>query len=203
MEGKKLQKEKNTTKSTKNNIVGILLIIVLIVVTILSYYAYSRYTSTLTGNGTATVAKWSFIVKINSQEITDSFSLAQTRTDDKKDTIDPSTIAPGTNGILPIELDGSKTEVSVSYKVNLNFTNKPKNFHIYKDSNCEEEIFIENNTNTLAGQAEVGDYVAYNEGTGYTYIASGEQTGTLDAINSEDVERNIRILFKAYRLYSI
>lgn len=255
MKKNKTQKEKTAIKKTISNIFVILLMCS-IVVAIFGYYAYSRYKTTLEGNGQASVAKWSFKVNIGSKEITNDFPLAQTRTDDKADMVNPTTIAPGTYGVIEMELDAIDTEVSLVYEVKLHFTNKPKNLHLYKDSKYEEELFVEGdnttiigeidiqnenkkdelniywnwpfetgefeedieendiydtsymekdlnckievigvqttpgeNVNTLAKYVKVGDYVAYDEGSGYTYVAAGDKTGVTDAINSEDVQR--------------
>ena len=64
----KTQKEKTKTKNTKSNIIIILLIIAILLSSIFGYYAYSKYTSKLTGNSASTIAKWGFKVNGATQQ---------------------------------------------------------------------------------------------------------------------------------------
>ena len=71
----KKEKQKSTTKQTatktRNKPVIILLALLLITAIAFSMYAYAIYKTTLKGNGTATVAKWSFKVNGQTQTIPD------------------------------------------------------------------------------------------------------------------------------------
>ena len=131
--------EKSKISNTKNNTkpLVILLVLTLITATIFSMYAYSKYKTTLTGNGTATVAKWSFKVNGQTQTIPD---IDLTQTMDAHNNVAEGKIAPGTSGHFDLELDATGSEVSIDYNIKLAITEKPTNLKFYLDNTYETEI---------------------------------------------------------------
>lgn len=69
---------------------------------------FAKYTSTVTGTATATVAKWSFKVN-NNDSTTQTFSL----------TADGEKMAPGTSGKIELTLDGTESDTDIHYVIKL------------------------------------------------------------------------------------
>lgn len=87
-------------------------------------YTYAKYRTAVKGGGQADVAKWSFSVGSDSEEIK---NIKLTNTVDK-DTLVNGKIAPGTSGQFFINLDATGSEVGVDYNVKFsNEKNKPTN----------------------------------------------------------------------------
>lgn len=92
----------------------------------------AKYTTTVTGNGTATVAKWNFKVNNGTQNFTvnlgDTLNYSNVAT---------KTIAPGTEGSFDIELDATGSDTAVDYEIAFgNLTNKPENLKFCSDQAC-------------------------------------------------------------------
>lgn len=81
---------------------------------------FAKYTSTVTGSATATVAKWAVDLKSGGTSVEgatlklENANVAITTTDNK--------LAPGTHGTLALTLDGTGTEVDYTYTVTLDKT---------------------------------------------------------------------------------
>ncbi len=137
----KKEKQKSTTKQTatktRNKPVIILLALLLITAIVFSMYAYAKYKTTLTGNGTATVAKWSFKVNGQTQTIPD-IDLATTMK--KVNNVAENKLAPGTEGSFDLNLDATGSEVAIDYNIKLVVTEKPTNLRFYTDSSYTKEI---------------------------------------------------------------
>ena len=137
----KKEKQKSTTKQTatktRNKPVIILLALLLITAIVFSMYAYAKYKTTLKGNGTAQVAKWSFKVNGQTQTIPD-IDLATTMK--KVNNVAENKIAPGTEGSFDLNLDATGSEVAVDYNIKLAITEKPTNLRFYTDSSYTKEI---------------------------------------------------------------
>ena len=137
----KKEKQKSTTKQTatktRNKPVIILLALLLITAIVFSMYAYAKYKTTLTGNGTATVAKWSFKVNGQTQTIPD-IDLATTMK--KVNNVAENKLAPGTEGSFDLNLDATGSEVAIDYNIKLAVTEKPSNLRFYTDSSYTKEI---------------------------------------------------------------
>ena len=137
----KKEKQKSTTKQTatktRNKPVIILLALLLITAIVFSMYAYAKYKTTLTGNGTATVAKWSFKVNGQTQTIPD-IDLATTMKENNN--VVEGKLAPGTEGSFDLNLDATGSEVAIDYNIKLAVTEKPSNLRFYTDSSYTKEI---------------------------------------------------------------
>lgn len=87
-------------------------------------YTYAKYITSVRGGGQVDIAKWSFKVNGNSEQL-ETIQLV--------DTIDESRlvngkIAPGTRGAFTINIDGTGTEVGIDYYIEFeNEQNKPTN----------------------------------------------------------------------------
>ena len=176
---------KANTKSPKLTIV--LLLLAIIILSIASFYAYSKYTRTLTGSGTATVAKWSF--KVNGQtETIGNIDLGVTAYNNVAD----QRIAPGTSGQFDLILDGSGSEVAIDYSIDLNITNNPRNLKFYTDSGYKNEIENTNGKMNVKGTIALEDVNTpltrtiywnwpYQTGTTENEIAKNDEIDTDDS----------------------
>lgn len=126
-----------------------LVIILLMLVAIATAYVgntYAKYTETVSGDGTATVAKWDFTTDNSISTLDIDFT----------DDYDPSTlvegkIAPGTSGSFAITVKNTHTETGVNFTLALGTaTNVPTNLKFYKDSTFTTEITP--GTGTITGQ---------------------------------------------------
>lgn len=103
------------------------LIIIVSILVLSSFFigkTFSKYITTIEGNGIGKIAKWSF--KANGETSTlQKISLVDT-TDQSK--LVKEKIAPGTSGQFEIIVDATGCEVGLEYKVEFqNETNKPNN----------------------------------------------------------------------------
>ena len=137
----KKEKQKSTTKQTatktRNKPIIILIALLLITAIAFSMYAYAKYKTTLKGNGTAQVAKWSFKVNGQTQTIPD-IDLATTMK--KVNNVAENKLAPGTEGSFDLNLDATGSEVAIDYNIKLVVTEKPTNLRFYTDSSYTKEI---------------------------------------------------------------
>ncbi|MBP3502347.1 MAG: hypothetical protein J6K42_02570, partial [Clostridia bacterium] len=150
-EGRELNNKKITTKRKKSYIVVVLLILAILASSIFGYYAYSKYKTTLTGNGTATVAKWSFKVNGQTEQFT-TVNLEETM--NTANNVTTKRIAPGTSGKLLLQLDATGSEVAVDYAITLDVTNKPTNLKMYEkyeNGKYSTEIMAKDNIMTVEG----------------------------------------------------
>lgn len=96
---------------------GALALALTLVSTCLMGGTLAKYTTTVTGTATATVAKWSF--KANEQTATiNEIKLGDTLSYNEKD-INKNVIAPGTEGSFDIKLDGTGSEVGIDYAIEI------------------------------------------------------------------------------------
>lgn len=123
-------------KNKKLLMIAILLLLIVLVGT----WAFSKYTTTLTGTGTASVAKWSFKVNGSATETIANLDLKDTTLNNK---VVDGKIAPGTDGSFAVEIDASGSEVAVDYTIELSgLTGMPTNLKFYTDSTFTTEMPI-------------------------------------------------------------
>ena len=179
-------------KEKKNNNIGVIAILALLLIAVLAFgiWAWSKYTSTLEGNGTATVAKWNF----GTDTVIENLDLATTSGATKMDTVNnvaTDRIAPGTSGSFSVVLNTTGTEVALSYDIVLsNMKNKPTNLHFYSDASCSESSKIDTTDGAkISGTIAQGDTGtkktvtiywkwAYETGSDATNIAKNDETDT-------------------------
>lgn len=111
----------------------------------------AKYTTTVTGDGTATVAKWSF--QVNEKDSAQKFTVNLTDTS-LNGKVTTGKIAPGTDGSFAIKLDANGSDTAVDYVITFsNFVNQPANLKFYSDAAFTNEITdLESNgiTGTIA-----------------------------------------------------
>ena len=109
---------------TNKKIILISVLILTILACGLGGYTYAKYRTSIKGIGNVEVAKWSFKLNDNSEQI---------ETIKLEDTVDKSLlingkIAPGTSGQFTLIIDGTETEVGINYDIKFNNEkNKPTN----------------------------------------------------------------------------
>ncbi len=192
----KKEKQKSTTKQTatktRNKPVIILLALLLITAIAFSMYAYAKYKTTLTGNGTATVAKWSF--KVNGQtQIIPDIDLATTMK--KVNNVAENKLAPGTEGSFDLNLDATGSEVAIDYNIKLAITEKPSNLRFYTDSSYTKEIASTDGVMNVSGVMSLEEVKtiqtktiywkwAYQTGTAANDIVANDKIDTADSKKS-------------------
>ena len=121
-------------QNKKNNAGTIALVVLLLIVTIaalvLATYAWAKYTEKV-GENTAevAVAKWNVTSTVDgTAQYTKEFTH-----------VVPTKMAPGTSGVIPVEVKLNDTEVCVKYEIYLEgVTNKPTNVKFYKATKSGE-----------------------------------------------------------------
>lgn len=134
-----------------------LVIILLLLVAIATAYVggtYAKYTETVSGNGTATVAKWDFSNDNAITNLTIDFTNTYATS-----TLSAGKIAPGTSGSFAISVKNTNTETGVNFTLSLGtVTDVPTNLKFYKDNTFTTEITP--GSGTITGQ------LAAKDGTG-------------------------------------
>ncbi len=145
-----------TTKKSYVARLGVLVVALTLVSTCLLGGTMAKYVTDVKGDGTATVAKWSF--KANGQDATmTAVDLASTAYGNINND-GGNKIAPGTEGSFDIEIDASGSEVAVDYAITFsNLQNKPDNLTFYSDADGTKKIDSLENCKDLNGTIELAD----------------------------------------------
>lgn len=161
----------------------ILLIIIATLIAIISG-TYSRYTSTGTLNGKATMAKWSIKLKGDEAEASNISSAsatvettAQTVEGVSNANVSAGKIAPGQTLVATVEVDPSGSEVAIDYNLELNSIST-------EGFNSTSNIAISRVTGTVDGGTETNAALL---GGKYVFFES-----------LEDVLANKKVTFKTY-----
>lgn len=110
--------------SKSKKIILILAILIAIVLSFIGGQTFSKYIAEVRGEGVAEVARWSFKVNGQAQEV-QTINLASTC---NNETLINNKIAPGTEGAFNIIVDGTGSDVGIEYNVKFeNEMNKPQN----------------------------------------------------------------------------
>mgnify|MGYP004440762921 FL=1 len=155
-------------------------------------YAYAKYKTTLKGNGTATVAKWSFKVNGQTQTIPD-IDLATTMKENNN--VVEGKLAPGTEGSFDLNLDATGSEVAIDYNIKLAVTEKPSNLRFYTDSSYTKEIASTDGVMNVSGVMSLEEIKtiqtktiywkwAYQTGTAANDIVANDKIDTADSKKS-------------------
>ena len=181
-------------KSNKNlSKVTVVMLLITMIALIALAGTYAKYTTTASGTGTATVAKWDVSTLINGSKGVAEFDLYDTITHDiATGSLLEKRIAPGTSGSFFISLENN-SEVGVNYEIKLtpiSTTDIPA-YLKFKVNGQAVDIATEN---TLAtGRIEVGaadktqtiivDWEwPYETGTAVDGVVSGDAQDTEDGI---------------------
>jgi len=132
MENQNQKQNQVQKKSVGSNALIIVLILIILATSAFGIFAWARYQTSVEGEGTAQVAKWKFTVNGNETQ-TEQVSFLMTRTDNNQ-TVVEGTIAPGTYGEIPIEIDVTGTQTDLIYTISGTTVNMPRNLKLYADS---------------------------------------------------------------------
>ena len=176
-------------RSTKSKLI-IILIIVLIIITSIGI-AYAKYVTTLHGRTEAKIAQWSF--KVNGQSNENfTINLADTRIENQQQAnVEDGFVGPGTSGVFKIVIDGTGSEVSLGYDINMdidvqNNEKFPKNLIFYSDAEMKNAIYHGDNSINLNGYILQSDTNKVNEKI--IYWKWDYETGqTEDEKNANDI----------------
>ena len=148
-------------------------------------YAYAKYKTTLTGNGTATVAKWSFKVNGQTQTIPD-IDLATTMKENNN--VVEGKLAPGTEGSFDLNLDATGSEVAIDYNIKLAVTEKPSNLRFYTDSSYTKEIASTDGVMNVSGVMSLEEIKTIQTKTIYWKWAYQTGTATNDIVANDKID---------------
>ena len=154
-------------KNRMMRLASVLLVLTLLTTSVISG-TFAKYTSTVTGSATATVAKWSF--EVNDTEIatttpaTVTFNLFDTSTnfDEAGNDVVNGKIAPGTKGSFNFKVENT-SEVSAKYTITFGATFPTgidgNRFKFYSDAAMTNEISVVDGKYAAANgvEIEVGD----------------------------------------------
>ena len=142
-------------RSVGSNALIIVLILIILATSAFGIFAWARYQTSVEGEGTAQVAKWSFKVagdKTQTEQI--AFPISRT---DTNDTVVTGTIAPGTYGEIPIEIDVTGTQTDLVYTISGSIGNLPRNLKLYYDSARTQEMVTVGQTFSKGNYLKVAD----------------------------------------------
>ncbi len=97
----------------RKKVLRVILVIITVLLVFVAGYTFAKYITEVDGAGSAKVAKWSFVANAGQDEITD---IKLEDTVNKMSLVDGK-IAPGTGGNFDIVIDGTGSEVSIDYSV--------------------------------------------------------------------------------------
>lgn len=162
--------------------IAMLLIAVILVAALAISMAYSKYYSKIEGTGTATVAKWSFTVNGQTDNL-GTIVLGNTTAENPK--VAEGRVAPGTSGSFNVALDATGSEVALDYTISFSNIqgNIPTNLKFYSDASHTTEI-TDITTQGLTGSMGVSD--ADKTKTVTIYWNWEYETGADDEIATND-----------------
>lgn len=137
---------------------------------------YAKYTSTVNGSGSATVAKWSFAT----DNADTDFEISITPTAIEETLVDER-IAPGTSGAFDIELSNENSEVGVEVTIAFTGTNNVPSNLVFKQSGTDV-VMTGQNANTLTAYIAAGQTLTVPLTWEWPY----ETTGTLATEDGQD-----------------
>lgn len=115
-------------EKVKKGITATCAVLTIVSLGVLGGSTYSKYFTKIDGEGSATVARWSFKAN-NERETIANVKLSNTYNQNK---LLENTIAPGTNGSFDIVLDATGADVAIDYAVTFeNCKDKPTNLKFY------------------------------------------------------------------------
>lgn len=184
-------------KKSKKIIIILSLLLAVIAISI-GGYTYAKYKTSVKGKGELDIAKWSFIVNNNSEQIE---TIKLTDTVDEK-LLANGKVAPGTGGEFTINIDGSGTEVGINYEVKFtNERNKPTNLIFtyegkqYKNLGEISEVIKGNiNANEINKTKEftIGWEWKYETGT-QAEIVNNDKIDTQEGISNLDYTFDVTV----------
>ena len=175
---------------------GALALALTLVTSCLTGGTLAKYTTSVSGTGTATVAKWKVNIKANNTTPVDNkfeFTLSDTTTANK-DNIATEKVAPGSTGSIPYEIDATGSEVAATLSCAIdtkNLVNIPIKF--YSDSACSKEI-----KDTITKDISVNESPAKLSGNIYwKWVTSSDSIDTVEGSKDTADTGTVLITLKA------
>lgn len=175
---------------------GALALALTLVTSCLTGGTLAKYTTSVDGTGTATVAKWKVIIKANNSAPVDNkfeFTLSDTTTANK-DNIATEKVAPGSTGSIPYEIDATGSEVAATLSCAINTTNlKDIPIKFYSDSAYSKEI-----TEPITKDISVNESSAKLSGNIYwKWVTSNDSVDTVEGSKDTADTGTVLITLKA------
>lgn len=172
-------------KNNLKNRIFIFGFVLLLLTTAGASWTLAKYTTSVSGQATATIAKWSF--KANGSDGTSEFKVDLNETSNQN--VASGKIAPGSSGSFDIEIDASGSETALDYKIEFSDITDPiANLKFYQDAEHKQEISDLTTTTALNGTIAVSEtknkviktvYWEWKEGSDAADTAIGLAGGTM------------------------
>lgn len=177
---------KNFKEKLKRNLAYSAILLSVATLGVLGGNTYAKYFTKVDGEGTATVARWSFKANNETQTIA-NIKLTNTYNENK---LLKGSIAPGTKGSFDIVLDATGADVAIDYAITFdNLKNKPTNLKFTYNGTTANSL--EGLENVLKGRIGLNDARTktltinwdwdYQTGTNTSEIANNDKIDTNDA----------------------
>lgn len=175
---------------------GALALALTLVTSCLTGGTLAKYTTSVSGTGTATVAKWKVNIKANNTDPVDNkfdVILSDTTTANK-DNIATEKVAPGSTGSIPYEIDATGSEVAATLSCAINTTNlKDIPIKFYSDSAYSKEI-----TGPITKDISVNESSAKLSGNIYwKWVTSNDSVDTVEGSKDTADTGTVLITLKA------
>ena len=122
--------------------IGVLALALTLVSTCLMGGTLARYSSEITGTGTANIAAWKIAFSQGGVAQTADFTFTLADTKETNDNVATNAVAPGDKGEIVIKIDGTGSEVAYEYKIELAtsaLTETAGNIKFYSDASYTTE----------------------------------------------------------------
>lgn len=147
---------------------------------------FAKYTSTASGTGTATVAKWAIAMKQNDTEIkNNTFSFNLSNTNDNAATAEGK-IGPESKGKIKLTIDGTGSEVGYAYNITFDVSglgNVPIQF--FADEAMSTKLDIVNDKVTMTGDVSQNNVGIAKDVSVYWKWVSGDDSADTGLGESE------------------
>ena len=143
-------------KKEAKNIKWIILISIALIIIVSIGVAFARYITRINGTTQAPIARWNFRVTAGSSENL-QIDLADTRYLNDTTEVDRTKVAPGTKGAIQLNVDGSGSQVSLQYNIDMTLTQIPENLIFYEDEEMTTALLKENGKIHLDGYFGASD----------------------------------------------
>ncbi len=183
--------------SKSKKIILLLAILIALVLSFIGGQTFSKYITEVRGEGIAEVARWSFKVNGQDEEV-QTINLASTC---NNETLIDNKIAPGTEGTFKIVVDGTGSDVGINYTIKFeNESTKPQNLKfIYNEKEYNSITELQED---LKGTINANDQEktktlnikwkwAYEIGSNAEEIKANDQIDTQNAIDINNYTFNV------------
>lgn len=183
--------------SKSKKIILLLAILIALVLSFIGGQTFSKYITEVRGEGIAEVARWSFKVNGQDEEV-QTINLASTC---NNETLIDNKIAPGTEGTFKIVVDGTGSDVGINYTIKFeNESTKPQNLKfIYNEkeynsiTELQEDLkgTINANDEEKTKTLNIKWKWAYEIGSNAEEIKANDQIDTQNAIDINNYTFNV------------